>query len=70
MSEIKVDLFMLSATSRDAFVAALMTVYFVYVRSVWQYGILAWGGVLLTILEPLEIIQNGKKIKILNFADF
>lgn len=36
----------------------LKTVYYAYVQSLLQYGILAWGGCFQTILSPLEIIQK------------
>src|SRR5204862_86131 len=37
----------------------LRTVYFAYVQSVLQYGILAWGGALPSIMEPLAVSQRS-----------
>lgn len=37
----------------------LKTVYYAYVQSVLQYGILVWGGALKTTLTPLSILQKA-----------
>lgn len=36
----------------------IKTVYFAYVQSCLSYGIIAWGGVFRTILQPLILIQK------------
>ena len=37
----------------------LRTVYFAYVQSVLQYGVLAWGGASAAVLEPLAVTQRS-----------
>lgn len=42
------------------------TVYFSYVQSILQYGILAWGGASSAVLEPLAVTQRAIIKTILN----
>ena len=37
----------------------IKTVYYAYVQSILQYGIIAWGGALSTIIQPLQITQKS-----------
>ena len=50
---------MFANLSRVLHTDQLKTVYYAYVQSVLQYGIIAWGGVFSTILNPLQITQKS-----------
>lgn len=47
----------------------LKILYYAFIESIMQYGIIGWGGVRKTYLIPLEIIQK-KILKIIYFKSF
>lgn len=56
--------FIFSNLSNFLSVKLLKIIFFAYIQSTMQYGIIAWGGGYRTILAPLETIQK-KIIKII-----
>ena len=52
-------IYMLSTLSRVLELAQLKTVYYAYVQSLLQYGIICWGGTFSTIIQPLLITQKS-----------
>jgi hypothetical protein len=52
-------IFMFSSLSRVLDSNLIKVVYYAYVQSIFQYGIIAWGGALNSIIQPLSITQKS-----------
>jgi hypothetical protein len=52
-------IYMFSVLSRVLEIDLIKSVYFAYVQSILQYGIVCWGGALPSMIYPLQVTQKG-----------
>uniref|UniRef100_A0A1B6FP21 Reverse transcriptase domain-containing protein n=1 Tax=Cuerna arida TaxID=1464854 RepID=A0A1B6FP21_9HEMI len=51
-------IYIFSVLNKVLDVNLIKMVYYAYVQSILQYGIIAWGGALKSVIQPLEITQK------------